>query len=522
MAEFPEESKQRIRDEIIRFRQIDAKYFANAKPYKYLKYVHDLYKDVRYDFIDALMQGAYSFYPHEKNEKKINGHNCTTVIPGLYIYCQELGLNPQICQFFEFRDTLKNEEKEKERDPLSTHHFAVVTEIENKKYLIDPFYHVFGLITTQQEQRWKISGRKGQISRTREFEQVLYYTEEEFANMVERLKEPAESLDVLVAGQQVHKSIMINKTRANQMVYYDDATRDVYTRLYFEQAGIQDKVILQHHLFDEQGEIEKQFMELYVAKNRAWTSLVQGKKIAQIDDTQIRCIRRLLSKVVDYKKQERMYKILQKPEHEKRRESLTELVEGIYVGLSADEKEVITPLIYARTLYESVDTQKEYVYTKGKHEERLRKLIKDQFTAFDKQIKLSSEKYLFTWKFKKSDPKKMNDLREEIEKIDIKREKEKEEIDDLNMTRYINKHVFHRNMDKALFAKEYLAGWSVEEMRLRIEEQGLDWRIGYLGLITDFISFVVEAKDDLALKLFMPSVQEKVRARVERDAATKK
>jgi len=75
-------------------------------------------------------------------------------------------------------------------------------------------------------------------------------------------------------------------------------------------------------------------------------------------------------------------------------------------------------------------------------------------------------------------------------------------------------------MDKVLFAQRY-EGASVADLDGAVEGQDLDWRVGYLAMVADFIPYAfagvdgskVKVRDELELKLFMEGIQKRVRAR---------
>lgn len=69
-------------------------------------------------------------------------------------------------------------------------------------------------------------------------------------------------------------------------------------------------------------------------------------------------------------------------------------------------------------------------------------------------------------------------------------------------------------MDKVLFAQQY-EHTSPEYLDQIVEEQELDWRVGYLAIVTEFIPYALEARKDLTLDLFMESLQKRVRMRVQ-------
>jgi len=522
MTQFPQETRDYYQEHIRKAKSLFPKDITNTKLSHTAAGFCDAYQS-RYSFLTNLESGIYTAYQHEMEKYHIFGYNCTTVIPSLYLLYETLDLKPQIVQFFEFRDIKNNNKKEDEQKPYESHHFSLTIQIKNKTYLVDSFYENFGVITNQAEDSWKIQGRHGFRSCTREFSQVIYYSESEFADMMQRLRDPAESLDMLVAGQKVYNDREIAKTKTTLMAYYFDNPRKITTRAFAEQPGIQHKVIYYHQHLNEQAQVTNTTIDLYVAKQPTWTSLVEPKKIATLTLTKLSSIRRLLSGITNYTKQERIHPSLefsQNTSKTSKKSSLTTLVEELFQHLSPTEQDSILPSIYARTLYDAAQPKKEYLYTTKKREQRLRELI-NQECQMRNQIKpLEDEKFLLGWKLVKKDPKRKKYLKNEINKKYKEKKKIVEDIDLYNHARSGNKYVFHRTMDKILFSQHQLKDKSLEDMAQMIQEQNLDWRIGYLAMIADYIPFVIDGKKDLELKVFMPNIQEKVRARIERDRRT--
>ena len=516
MAQFPQETRDYYQEHIRKARALFSKDFTPTKISSTAAGFCDAYHS-RYSFLTNLETGKYSCYAHEMEKNHIFGYNCTTVIPSLYLLYEALELKPQIWQFFEFRDIKKNNKKEDEQKPFESHHFALTIQLHNKTYLVDSFYENFGVITNQQQDKWKVLGRHGFKSLTREFSQVINYSESDFADMMLRLRDPAESLDMLVAGQRVYEDRQIAKTKSVLMAYYNDTPRKLTTRLFIEQTGIQNKVIYYHQSLNQQAQVTDITLDFYVAKKTTWTSLVEPKKIATLTLTQLSSIRRLLSSITNYTKQERIHHSINSPQNASKKKSLTDLVEQVFQNLTPTEQDTIRPSIYARTLYDATQPLKEYLYSTKKREQHLQELIKKECQMRDQIRPLEDEKYLLGWKLVKKNPKRKKYLKTEIAKKYKEKEKLVEDIDLYNNARKRNKYVFHSSMDKILFSQHQLKDKSLEDMAQMIQTQNLDWHIGYLGMIADYIPFIVDGKKDLELKVFLPSIQQKVKARIERD-----
>lgn len=521
MAQFPQETRDYYYEHIRKAKSLFPKDITKTKLSQTAAGFCDAYRS-RYSFLTNLESGIYASYQHEMEKNHIFSYNCTTVIPSLYILYEALDLKPQIWQFFEFRDIQNNNKKEDEQKPFESHHFSLTIELHNKIYLVDSFYENFGVITAQQHDNWKIRGRRGFKSCTREFSQVINYSESEFADMMHRLRDPAESLDMLVAGQRVYEGRTIAKTKTVIMVYYSDNPRKITARAFAEQPGIQNKVIYYHQHLNEQASVTDTTIQLYVAKESTWTGLVEPKKIATLSLAQLSTIRRLLSGVINYTNQERINAKIQAQKNISKKTSLTDLVEKVFQNLTQTQQQTIRPSIYARTLYDATQPQKEYLYSTKKREQRLHELINKECQIRDQIKPLEDEKFLLGWKLIKKDSKRKKYLKTEIDRKYKEKKKIVEDIDQYNHTRKKNKYIFHRTMDKILFSQKQLKDKSLEDMAQMIKEHNLDWRIGYLAMIADYIPFVIDGKKDLELKVFLPSIQEKVRARIEGDGRENK
>ena len=306
------------------------------------------------------------------------------------------------------------------------------------------------------------------------------------------------------------------------MVYYSDNPRKITARAFAEQPGIQNKVIYYHQHLNEQASVTDTTIQLYVAKESTWTGLVEPKKIATLSLAQLSTIRRLLSGVINYTNQERINAKIQAQKNISKKTSLTDLVEKVFQNLTQTQQQTIRPSIYARTLYDATQPQKEYLYSTKKREQRLHELINKECQIRDQIKPLEDEKFLLGWKLIKKDSKRKKYLKTEIDRKYKEKKKIVEDIDQYNHTRKKNKYIFHRTMDKILFSQKQLKDKSLEDMAQMIKEHNLDWRIGYLAMIADYIPFVIDGKKDLELNVFLPSIQEKVRARIERDGRENK
>jgi len=292
---FPEETVKIAQDSIRATLEIYPKHFRTA--YKKALGVWTAFKNSDYGFLGNLRTGVYAPYIHEKEKLKIGGYNCTTIIPDLYLSCEILGINPQIVQFFSFRDIEKKDDLE---NPFENHHFSIIVDAGRKhKYLLDPFWKTFGPIIEENSGHIKIAKCDGRPATKREFREMKYHSAEEFAEMMDRLHDPAESLDMLVAGQKVLDDRVIEKIECEIMVYYNDETNTVSTRICVPQALISNKAVTCNMQFNDSGEIVNKYLELFLMKERSWTGLIEGKKIAQLDFSALEEFRKTIKKTLN-------------------------------------------------------------------------------------------------------------------------------------------------------------------------------------------------------------------------------
>lgn len=493
--------------------------------YSRAMHIWSSFSDTFYSFRDNLRTGNYASYPHERIEEQIAGNNCTTIIPEVYLTAEAFGLKPQIVQFVNFMDVKTKKDKEEVRAPA---HFAIVLDAGRKsKYLLDPFWNIFGPIREQTDSYWKIGRRGGRTARKREFEHVVYYSAQEFASMMQRLKDPAESLDMLVAGQKVFDPRIIQKFDCKLMVYYDRTLNIVSTRLYVPSKSISDKAIYCRMKMSDAGEVEQTSIDLFLAKNYGWTFLVEPKKVASTDFATLRRIRRIVqrmkspatNKKICIERNDRIAQTLKDScLSTNDQKALAEIVDSLYRFLSPDSQQAIHKMVLARTLYEFKKPMKEYLYTEKQHDARIRKLRAEEIRLREHTKPYDAMMWFHDWKLQKLESSEARKARRVKRKRDERQSDLVEEINFLNNLRHNNKRVYRRIMDKVLFAKT-LDGLSTEELDSRVKKRGLDSRVGYLAMVADFIPFVLEARDDLELKLYMGPIKEKIAARQARKNA---
>ncbi|MBI2152012.1 hypothetical protein HYU21_04760, partial [Candidatus Woesearchaeota archaeon] len=88
-----------------------------------------------------------------------------------------------------------------------------------------------------------------------------------------------------------------------------------------------------------------------------------------------------------------------------------------------------------------------------------------------------------------------------------------EKIKDFKNLYYFSKKEYARVMDQVLFS-EHLKPLSILERRKAIDHYGLDTRLGYISMVTDFLPYVLKARRDLELDIFRPKIEEKIKDRI--------
>lgn len=487
------------------------------------------FKDLPYGFLSNLRTGNYAHWPHEINEQHLSDTNCTTIVPKMYLYCEMTGLKPQIIQFHHFR---RIREKEDQKDPFMGHHFALIIDANKKHpYLFDPFWSTFGPILQQTAHQMRI-GKDYSKAERREFEKVVYYSPETFVAMMNRLKEPAESLDMLVAGQKVYEGKLLHKkTNCTLMVYYDDGNNDsnnnatttnnahtpaasLTTRLFIPQVDFPAQAVYCRMNLNEQGEVEKTGLKLVVAKEAHWNSLSEEKIITRTDFPTLRAVRRDLKKVA--RSHYRLGPELLKKKNRKTAEDLLDVVQQLWDELSPREQEKLQPQVYGRTLYELTQPQKQYLSTPQERDKRYIKLTYDSWKEEDKVNSLRRRTFFHKNRVQQMDRNKFRRIDRQRQQRQKKMNKLSEEGTELINLRWNNKPAYDRNRDKWMFNQSLGKSMGkpiAQELERRVHEQQLDWRIGYLAMIAEYIPFIFDKENHLELKFCRDSIKEKVAAR---------
>ncbi len=508
---FPERSRKLYQESFDSFKTLHPEEFKGSKKkIKYSRAYGISQTKFSYGFNDNLLKGIYAPWPHEALDNSIYVDNCTTVIPRIYLAAECVDLDPQIVQFIDFRDVKEGKEHSGYRN---SSHFAITVDVgRNYRYLIDPFWDKFNPIIKIGKHHMQL-GKNGKSSAVRrEFREVLEYTPEEFAAMIERLKDPAESLDMLVVGQKIYDSHPVNDKNCEVMVYYDDKKNVLTTRLHMFNYGISDKGLYCNLILGDNGDVTSYDLRFVLGKNAYWTKLGKEKTVARTDFSGVKKVKKLLKDIPKDKGLVEGIKSLE----EECQDSLMELVDDLWNDLSESERRAIKPQVLSRTLYEDRDS--ECRFSKSEHDERIKKLYNRQRKLSKRMWKFSPAVMLHNWKIEKMDKKDGKRLDAKLEKLKKRNSKWINETDTLLRFRYIRGKVYHRRMDMILFAKE-LEGYSIEDMEEMVEEKDLDYRYGYLAMVSDFIPFALKGRKDLELKTFMDNIKEKVKARRSRDSS---
>ncbi len=459
----------------------------------------------QYGFTHQFYTGNYAPWFHEMQEQNISQYNCTTIVPYLYTYFEAFGVKPEIVQFFDWRDTDLHSEKKKLFQDAS--HFALLLDVgKTEKYLCDMFWKRFGAITSQDAHEMRVRNYPKNKVCLREFRSMISYTPEEFAAMMERLHTPADSLDVLVAGQKFTRE-KYNGVACDSMVYYDDALREVKVRVFVPQKGLMNKVIYSMHTFDPERKLRDSHLRLTWGKQDYWNFVEDERVVAQLNFDEANMLIKKLGNV------SRSHKRITP---ELRRESLLELVDELWTKLSVEEQEAIRLPRAVRTLYEYTSPEQNYAFSVTEWDADLRKNLEKMYALEDERMPLKRKVFLHYGKFERVSDIEAKRLKLRKRKITKNLDDLGKEFDELQKMRIYHKKMYQRNMDKVVFVKQF-EGKNVEDVEAEVLSISGDLRVGYLAMITDFLAYIKDAKKELTLDVFIDSIGEKVKARVKRD-----
>lgn len=473
---------------------------------------HHLGRKFPFSFAGSLRHGHYASYLHESIEAKVTGFNCTTIVPLIYLYYEALGCHPEILQFCDFEDTPLDKKTEK-RPYFFKSHFSVVIDVGQKhKYLVDPYLGLFNPILKQQKGYLRL-GKNGEIPAIeRTYEGIISYTPQEFAELMERLRDPAESLDMLAAGQRVFSGKLIGKEKGTLMVYYDDPDTKVTARLYIPQPGLLDKGVDAQHHFSDTGEIERTTLDLILAKDFAWDTLQDPKRIGVASFSTIQRLNNLLRKGGSLVQYPRLgSRLAADPPCF---DALYDITAGFQEGLTSGEREQLEDFILLRTLYETTKPEEKYLFSTEERDARLTALVVRYQEEQGKDFAFCQELFPFYWKLKR-DQKTRRSIRGKQRRLRHTLNEISDKMEQLLYLRSDNKPLYDRTMDKVLFA-ESMQEKSTEDLGRLVRERGLDPRLGYLALVAEFVPYILHARRYLELEDSIESITEKIRARQEK------
>lgn len=478
------------------------------KPYPRADGIMQTMMKASYGFDECFESGHYAPYTHERDEYNIQGLNCTTVVPEMYIYCKELGLDPEIVKFVGMKE--KGEFGKVEDTGSSSVHFALIIDVGRKrKYLFDPFWSKFGPIVRQGSKFVRFARNGSYDGARREFEEMLYLSEEEFAADMSHMHDPAGSLDMLAAGQKVYRGKNVAGVNTTLMVYYDPSSNTVSSRMEIPQQSIMGKFVYCNMPMSESGEVEEEALELYLAKDSKWIGLESGLKLANTKFEELEQLSRLMKKKDSRKV--RIGKDMGSIDGE-----LSDLVDRM---MTRTDTNSVRKQILVRTLYEAADGSKDYLHSLRKREKRLRDVIQEEQKIAAQQRPIDRKLYYIGWKLTKVDKNEKRRLKYQQRRLKYKKSKVINEVDGLNYLRKDNSEIFHRRMDQVLFAKT-LEKKSLGELEAMAAEQKLDPRMGYLAMVSDFVPYVMKGREHLTLGKFREQLKEKVKAKYSKTTST--
>lgn len=504
---FPQNTVEYMRTEVAQFIKNNRHI---SMPNLFMLAMHRYSEDGTYGFIDNLITGHYSHYEHETNNNHISGYNCTNLIPTIYLVAQIMGFDPQIVQFQGFRNIYRRKDIEP-KDPAT--HFAMTVDLgRGNRYLIDPFHNIGGPILEHGEGYMKIGRTRNYSATRREYDTCHTYTAEEFAEMMARMKDHAESLDMLIGGQKVRGNLDVRGSDASLKVFYDDEYNTVRTRLYIERPLVTDRSIEFKQKLDDEGNTIEKSIEIHFADDHNWSQLIGGRKVAEMDYRKAKRIRRDLKKICRSDKEERIGPALALKKNAAYRERLLTAVDEIAAELTQEERDAIRPAILARTLYEHTKPRAKYIYSTAMRDKPLIRIRRDHL----KILREDAQTRLRVWEYKTGIKKKARPARKRLieDLFDVhKRFNENDsKITDLSYTRKNCPRTYHRLMDIYAFSQSEQCT-SVEKMEAAVAARGLDTRIGHLAMMNEYLWLITNNKGVMFIDDYMHNIREKIKAR---------
>lgn len=500
-------------------------------PFEFLQSLAGFHGDGgSYSFVESLRSGHYVHYDHEAHDFEVTGYNCTTIIPTMYVHAKELGFNPRIVQFKGFRSVSTKHDKGTRKDPAT--HFSLIVDVGRKQpYLLDVFHNIFGPIIEEGDGYVCVGKTKGFKYKRREFDEMNNISEEDFVKMMERFRDPADSLDMLVAGQRVHRYVTVEKVdHCDHKVLYDDKTNTVSFRVVQSPPCIGDRAITMRHVMDDEGRTLEKKIDLSFIKGKLWNTLVGENKLATVTFADLQRLRRDLKPYCDIMKRPRYGVVAY--EHPEVHEILREFAASQGVKTGTDALNCIDPRkMKANVIYQwLLPKGPEYFSTNEQRDGHIRGLYITLQELNSELRPLHRELYLNGWKLDRLERNQARNLRRKKKKLTKERSVIINELDSLNRLREKQRAWFDRLVDQMFFARELLnPGSHSEEIPQLAEVHGLESRDvfelvagdnmndifqeTYSCVVLDLAPSVLAAKRYLDPKHFIEPMRPKIKAR---------
>ncbi len=464
-----------------------------------------------YGFIDNLRTGLYAPWPHERYDQNIGRYNCTTIIPTIYLWTEALGYKPQIVQFRDWRQLKSKKDEDK---PRANSHFALIVDVGKKHpYLIDPFWEICNPIVERTPNTMTLGKNKRYGKAKREYGTLWEYSPEEFAEMVNDLHSPAQSLEMLACGQKVDGNLFLTKeVGCPLMIYYYAQTNRVSTRLEIPQVAITDKVIFCNLEYNKNGIVKNTSLELCLVKDTYWDGVIGKVAIAQGSFEELEKVKKIADRLRLQKNKRRLGSLFR--EQPEKTDELCALAVKLYERLAPEEKAGLEKRLLTRTLYELTEPEKDYLTTEEERFSEIKRLRAEEKENNEKRRYLEDKLWKEGWKLEKLDRDESRRLKSRRRRLDKRSDKAFSELKDLLLLHWHDKAKYHRRIDQVEFGKKWKDS-SQEELAEEVRREGYNPMVGYAAMVTDFLPFIFEAREDLELKRFQDSIGEKIRLKME-------
>ncbi len=498
MATFPQELHDLVALHLNRDRAVDPSFYLRAKGDTLVRHLYQKMEGVGYGFQDNLITGQYALYAPEMRALNVSGYNCTTVVPTMYVYAQQLGLNPQIVQFFNFKDLRSYDDPE--REDLSSSHFSLILSKDTKRYLFDPFYHVAAPILEESSHSFRLGKTNSTSKVLRTFEEKVEYSEDDFASMMFRFKEEGTSLDMLICGQRLFRKWEVHASPVSGMVYFKEPN-EVCFRFEIPQMGIRSKVVMMRQIYDLEKSAWNTSVELYLARDCNWDSMVDPILVGAFTPKEMKNLRRSFSK---------MGKVERFPRYSQSFEEHPDVASCVLRDatfslskLGKDQLELLLPLLRMRYGYEECNPLMEYLYPLEKRasfyvdaKARETSILRDGLEV-GRKMNLHDASLLLL------DSTERRRLRSKLLRLKSEQDIVSKEVDSYVL--YKGKNLlYHRTMDKVLFAQEH----AQDVNNLVLDEKKL--AMAYGATVADFIPYIHSLRDYLSFSAYREMFERKI------------